>query len=998
MTVLLMASMSVPFSTALAAQNTAPSVIPAIREWKGSTGKFTPDANTVLVNLSGSDSIQKVKNFFSEMLSLDLKIATKASGKNEITFKIDKSLSSKVGEEGYTINATSSVIEIKAPAEIGLLYGGVSVVQSCTADGFFPCGSAVDYPAYPVRSGMIDVGRAWIPMDYLNEITRYMAYFKMNEIHVHINDDGSNGHDGFRLESDIKGLSSPGEHYTKAEYRAYQKEMLEYGVTVITEIDTPFHSRCYARAENPPPYIPGNNRCLDISKPETLEFVKKLFAEYLSGDDPVFVNKIVHIGTDEYPREYAELMRWYTNELIEYVGSFGYTARFWAGLGEEGFKGTTPISEDAQINYWAHGISGFEECKASKYEVINTLNMILYTVPTTNYGFPDYFDLKTLYNKWQVNEFSLYESKTWDPNDKRLLGACFALWNDLHTTWKGVTRFDIFDRLRGMVCLTAEKTWTGLDTKKITYDNFKARYDKLSLRAGDSDPGRHALAGDEINIDFKSNYSDVIKGGKVENGKFVLDGSSYVTLENRMKDPSVGFPNTLEFEIRLNETTKAPLFAGDGVKILADADGSGKFGFTTEYYTFTYDYKIPVGETVKIRLSSDLTTTYLTVNDSFTYTPFNKLNPDNTVLTTLTIPLKEIGKGVKGTIDNIKVTTKAVDLSKMLANYNIALNAKTTVSGLEVNDGRLTNDMAVDGDLSTRLSFARDKDEQWLLVDLGSLQTVSRIEINFYEHVSEYDLYISEDNKTFKKVYEVRGAVDGVKQIDTITLEKPQKVRYVKYVQLKRWYVPAWNAYYSGGITEFSVYSFDETSYRDLIKEAYNFLKTGDKSDSRRNAVRSCVTDLENYINQENIFIINAEYYYNKLVKALDPNSSVDTPDDPPETSDPETSDPETSDPETSNPETSNPETSNPETSNPEVSDPATSSPDSSDVVSDDTNSNDTSNVTSDVNSENATDNSSDGNVKSDEGSSVWPIVGAIAAGVAIAAAVAFIIIKKRKK
>ncbi len=971
MTVLFMASMTVPFSTALAAQNNAPSVIPAIREWKGSSGKFTPNAQTALVNLSSSESIEKVQRFFSEMLSLDLKISNKASGKNEITFKIDKSLSSKVGKEGYTIDATANVIEIKAPEEIGLLYGGISVVQSCTADGFFPCGKAVDYPAYPIRSGMIDVGRAWIPMDYLDEITRYMAYYKMNEIHVHINDDGSNGHDGFRLESDIKGLSSPGEHYTKDEYRAYQKEMLKYGVTVITEIDTPFHSRCYARAENPPPYLPGNNRCLDISKPETLEFVKKLFAEYLSGDDPVFVNKIVHIGTDEYPREYAELMRWYTNELIEYVGSFGYKARFWAGLGPDGFKGTTPISENAQVNYWDHGISGFEETKASKYEVINTLNNILYTVPTTNYNFPDYFDLKTLYNKWQVNIFSLYENKTWDPNDERLLGACFALWNDIHTTWKGVTRFDIFDRLRGMVCLTAEKTWTGLDTKNITYENFKERYDKLSLRAGDADPGRHALVGDEINIDFESNYSDLIKGGKVENGKFVLDGTSYVTLENRLKDPAVGFPNTLEFEIRLDEAAKAPLFAGDGVEILADADGNGNFGFTTEYYTFTYDYKMPVGETVKIRLSSDLTTTYLTVNDSLTFMPYNKLNPSNTVLTTLTIPLEEIGKGVKGTIDNIKVTAEAVDLSKMLANYNIALNAQTSVSGLEVYDGRLTSDLAVDGDDDTRLSLAKDKDEQWLLIDFGSVKPVSRIEINFYEHVSAYEIYLSEDGKNFTKVYEISGAADRVKQIDTITLDKAQNARYVKYVQLKRWYMPDWNTYYSGGISEFRVFSFDETAYRKLIDEAYEFMKTSDKSDPRRTNVRKYVTELENYINQENIFISNAEYLFDQLTKALDPNAPIE-PD---------------------------PDVSNPETSNPDVSDNDSNTPSDNSDSADNSNNNpngspDNTDDTSDDTPDNASDTTTD---NESSGGMVWAIIGAIAAGIAAVAAVLFVIKKKRK-
>lgn len=877
MTALLMLTASLPLNTAVfAAENASPSVIPAIREWQGSSGSFTPNASTILVNASGSDAVGKVADFFSEMLGLDVEISDKTSGSNEIVFTIDKSLQKQVGDEGYILEATESLIEIKAPADKGLLYGGISVVQSVTADGFFPCGSAVDYPAYSTRSGMIDVGRAWIPMDYVHEITRYMAYYKLNEVHLHINDDGANGYSAFRLESDVKGLTASDGYYSKDEYRAYQKEMLEYGITVVTEIDTPFHSGCYANAENPPPYLPGNNRCLDISKPETLEFVKNLFDEYMTGDDPVFVGNVVHIGTDEYPREYSEQMRAYTNELIEHVNSRGYTPRFWGGLGPDGFQGATPISEDAQMNFWDLGISGINETLASNYDIINTVNAILYTVPSTNYGFPDYYDLRNLYTNWQVNIFSLYQDAKIDPDDERLLGACFALWNDLHTTYSGITRFDIFDRLRGMVCLMSEKTWCGLDTANMSYDNFKARYDKLSLRAGDADPGHHSLSEDGINIDFESDLPEyaVASGGKVENGAFVLDGSSFLSLT----PSAVGFPNTLEFEICLDEAATAPLFSGEGVEILADADGKGNFGYKTEVYTFTYDYQLPIGEKVKIRLSSDLTATYLTVNDKLSYSPYNALNPTETKLTTLTVPLAEIGKGIKGTIDNIRVIPQSVKLNQLLANYNIALGAKTTVSGLEVNDGRFTSELAVDGNEDTRLSFARDKDEQWLLVDLGDTFDISRLEISFFEHVSAYEVYVSEDGESFTKVYELSDGVEKAKQIDTIVLENAPKARYIKYVQLKRWFASEWNTYYSGGISEFRAYSFDEAAYRALIDDALEFLKNSEKTDPRRSSVRKLSSELEDYLAQTVIFTANAEELYNELEAALkDPAPFVDS-------------------------------------------------------------------------------------------------------------------------
>ena len=39
---------------------------------------------------------------------------------------------------------------------------------------------------------------------------------------------------------------------------------------------------------------------LDLNNPNTLPFVKSIFDEYIDGEDPVFLNKMVHFGADEY--------------------------------------------------------------------------------------------------------------------------------------------------------------------------------------------------------------------------------------------------------------------------------------------------------------------------------------------------------------------------------------------------------------------------------------------------------------------------------------------------------------------------------------------------------------------------------------------------------------------------------------------------------------------------------------------------------------------------
>ena len=79
---------------------------------------------------------------------------------------------------------------------------------------------------------------------------------------------------------------------------------------------------------------------LDLFKPETYEFVDALFKEYLEGDNPVFVGKRVHIGTDEYNAKEAENSAIYRpvsevyreiREECPYVGSTALVERKHSG-------------------------------------------------------------------------------------------------------------------------------------------------------------------------------------------------------------------------------------------------------------------------------------------------------------------------------------------------------------------------------------------------------------------------------------------------------------------------------------------------------------------------------------------------------------------------------------------------------------------------------------------------------------------------------------------
>ena len=795
-------------------------VLPAVREWESESGKFIPkkEMKVVLERADLLSDAQKaiVGEYFEDILgySVGISVGTPVAGDLYLTDSKDSSL----GTEGYTLDA-GEIVKVSAPGATGRLYGVITFLQSCYADGFFPCGKVRDYPAYPIRSGMIDVARCWIPMDYLTEMTKYFAWFKLNEIHIHINDNAGDGKGYYRLESDVPGLTST-QHYTKDEYRAYQKQMREYGIDVVTEIDTPSHARCFNAAV---PSLMKDSAHLNIEKPETLQFVKDLWDEYITGDDPVFISKTVHIGTDEYLEGYNEQMRAYTDALIKFIRSRGLTPRFWAEFGKNGINGKTPVSGDAQANYWAVDLSDINVMLDMGYDIVNSCGPALYSVPgfDGNY-FYDYFDLATMYKTWQVNYMGKTADTAIDPDHPKLLGVSFAQWNEQWFTYSGFSRFDIFDRLRYQVCFVGEKGWCGMQTAGIDARNFVERFNKLSVLAGGTNPARTAALP--------------------------------ITEKTVGDTKSVGFDYLLDADLTVSDYD-CDVFSGEDGRLYINKKGNPCFD--RETYTFTFPCVLPKGD-VNVKLYCDNKETLLIVDDTWFYEPVNNHSPKVIHSSTFVLPLETIGsKGCK--VKAFTVDKPDFTPYDYLENQNLALNKPTEVSGQEVPD-KLLKEWAVDGDPATRLSFANQVDEQWLVVDLEKVYTVDHVVIKFFEHTANYELLVSTDGKNFTKVYELKDGKSGDRNItDDITFT-PVKARYVKYVQKSRWYMPDYHKYYSGGISEFEVYA-GGADHTELLEQAK---KSNDKT------VNEILKEIEAYRKKSRMFIPHLEGLIRKLQEALD--------------------------------------------------------------------------------------------------------------------------------
>jgi hexosaminidase len=85
-----------------------------------------------------------------------------------------------------------------------------------------------------------------------------MSYYKMNDFHIHLNDNGfkqffgdnwDSTYSAFRLENDTyPNLTSRDGSYTKKEFIALQQLGIRYGVNIIPEIDVPAHSLAFSKA------------------------------------------------------------------------------------------------------------------------------------------------------------------------------------------------------------------------------------------------------------------------------------------------------------------------------------------------------------------------------------------------------------------------------------------------------------------------------------------------------------------------------------------------------------------------------------------------------------------------------------------------------------------------------------------------------------------------------------------------------------------------------
>ncbi len=565
----------------------APSVIPSIRDWTDTPDQqayvLSEGARVVIPENACAELEQFAKTFAAELNRPCVRGVAASAGDISLTV----SPAAEANPEGYTLTANAAGITITAPTPLGAFWGTRTVLQSFDNHAMtFPAGVAKDEPRYAVRGFLFDCGRKPFTLTTLRQLVKICSYYKMNDLQLHLNDNYIWLHNypgvqtaqdvlafepsagAFRLESQVKGLTSTDLSYTKEEFKALVAEAKALGVNIIPELDVPGHALALVRVRPDLMYkgSVGNKHdleraaMLDLSNPETLPFVKTIFDEYI--DESVFPNVVVHIGTDEYYGD-AESFRKFNDEMIQYIQSKGKTPRFWGSLSIK--KGKTPVLPrgNAQMNIWSLGWQDPREAVAQGYDIINILDSWTYVVPngTGNIGaYGDDIDARRLYEHWTPANFF---NKSVDPNDPHLIGGAWAMWNDnAFLTDPGLCGRDLLANIQKNCAVVAQKTWSV--TAEQPYPEFEKIFKAQSAKLEAVAPAAWSLT----------------------------------------------------YEVTIPEDNAAPvvLATGDETDLYAVSPVNGKVGFRREGAQYTFDVTLPKGKPVKLAFASANRETWIEID------------------------------------------------------------------------------------------------------------------------------------------------------------------------------------------------------------------------------------------------------------------------------------------------------------------------------------------------------------------------------------------------
>jgi len=467
-------------SNACQTTNPKPGVIPTLRQWTGGTGSLILTKRS-RITYPTSQAHELVS--LAKVLREDIRAATglslgialgEAPKPGDIELRLDPDIA-EINKEGYRLSIGDRV-ELSAKTETGEFYGTRSLLQMLVLDGrhrSVPKGVAVDWPEYSERGFMLDVGRKFFDIRYLRQYVKFMAWYKLNDFQLHLNDNAAHDYSGFRLDSPkFPGLANKDGAYSRKQIDELQDLAAQYHVSITPEIDAPAHARSFTKymPELGNPKLPKDH--LDLANPKAQQFIDSIWDEFI----PWFRTPNMHIGADEYnggPGS-AALYKAYINATAAFIRSKGKNVRMWGGLKTAG--NSDGVDRDIVVDIWYPGYHDPIAAVNDGYKIINAHDGYLYIVPFAGYYY-QFLNTRGLYESWRPTAFG---KEKLAENDPRVLGGMFCVWNDKAAFPFGFE--DVHELVKPAMPTLGEILWAGHPKEARPYDGFIA--DAKSLGDG----------------------------------------------------------------------------------------------------------------------------------------------------------------------------------------------------------------------------------------------------------------------------------------------------------------------------------------------------------------------------------------------------------------------------------------------------------------------------------------------------------------------------------
>ena len=567
-------------------------------------------ANGAQVAVRGADrrQIQPIADRFMQLLAqtrgLQLSAATTADAHPAITFDIDAH-ASVVGDAGYRIVVDARGIRVIARAPRGAFYGGVTLWQLLTPQGWIPgtaaeipAGVIDDHPRFAWRALLLDSGRHFQSVADIEKLIDWIALDKLNVLLWHLTED-----QGWRLEIpnypaltqtgacrkavdlDIELSGAPDKPYCGFYTEAAVREIVRYAaarfVTVVPEIDLPGHSQAAVAAypwlgvtgERPSVWTDwGISPWLLKPDEKTLQFVNDVLDEAMQ----LFPSRYISIGGDEADKQQwnasselrarmqrlglanmDQLQGWFTGQVADYLVKHGRTPLAWD---DELAAGAQLPAADVVMSW--HGSDGQHvalEATAQGHDVVLTPEQSLYfdhyqsELPDEGPGQPPMTTLRQAYDT------AVTPSGATAAQASRVIGMQGDLWTELMPSFAH-DQHALYPRIAALSELgwsaASAHDWSGF-LQRLTAE--LARYRALGIGYADSAfaPAFEVTAGSQgmlrVALSNQASFGEI---------RYTTDGSAPTSR-------SAQYVHPLEFSAQGTVTLRAATFESGGFDLAA---------------------------------------------------------------------------------------------------------------------------------------------------------------------------------------------------------------------------------------------------------------------------------------------------------------------------------------------------------------------------------------------------------------------------------------------